>query len=84
MKNLTISENSLVTKTSKKTKEDKNNVIDQPLIDLKKEDIDGLIKKCDELHTDIAEKYNIRKFKQLNDAMTILSLVKSSLSKIND
>ncbi len=82
MKNLTISKNSLVTKINDKQK--KNVLVTNvQLPELSKEDIDLLIKKCDELHTDMTEKYNLRKYKQLNDAITILSLVKSSLSKIN-
>ena len=83
MKNLTISNNSLVAQASKTNKPKSETVVNTPLIDLPKEDIDDLVKQCDELHTNISEKYNLRKYKQLNDAMTTLTLVRASLLKIN-
>jgi hypothetical protein len=81
MKNLSVGKNSMVAQATNKPKVIAP--VSAPLVDLTKEEINDLIAQCDSLHTNIAEKYNVRKYKQLNDAMITLSLVKSSLSKIN-
>lgn len=73
MKNITYAKNLMTPKKTEKVKS----------VEPVKIDTTDLILKCDDLLDSISKTYELRQFKDLNDAMITLSLVRKSLKNIS-
>lgn len=80
MNNITYGKNLM---KQRKTEKVKSTELITPMVEPVKIDVTKLITKCDELFNSISETYELRQFKDLNDAMITLSLVKKSLKNIS-